>query len=140
MRSFTITILLAAAMAGGAAGQTPAKKPSPLEGTWIIDTINGQPTPPARGELALVVTGAAYEQRQNGQQVEHGEIIVTPTKTSLALSLKIGSGSAAGKTQLGYCQLSAPTLTCKLSAPGDTDAPADLTPEQGRFQFTAKKK
>ena len=140
MRILTIAAVVLSTAVAGPAAQRSVKKPSPLEGTWVLDTINGQPTPPARGEIALVVSGDSYEQRRNDQVMERGDLTVKPAKDALELTFQITTGSLAGRVQRGHCVIKTPNLTCKLSAPGDSAVPADLAPEPGKFQFTAKKR
>ena len=140
MRTIAIAAMLLSTSVGSPPSQTRPGKATVLEGTWVLETINSKPIPPARGETTLVVSADAYEQRQGAQVAESGRLTVKPAKVGLNVTFVIGTGASAGQTQFGYCLLKAPTLTCKLSAPGDASVPADLKPEATKFLFTAKKR
>lgn len=140
MRYVLITTAIITSLSMAVAAQTPATPRAPLEGTWVLDSINGQPPAAQRGEVALAIAGQKYQQLVNGAAVEHGTITITAVKAAFELTMNIEDGGSKGRTQLGFCQLAAKTLSCRLAAPGDPNRPSDTTPQSGQFQFTAKRR
>ena len=124
-----------------ASAQTPAAKVDPalvpLQGTWVISSINGQPL---GVEMALVFKGNAYEQVVNGSVDERGTITVDAKKKPLSIELAIGEGNDAGKKQPGIVEVTADSMKLKLAFPAATAAPTAFGVEDGFLMVEASRK
>ena len=117
-----------------------AGKPSALEGTWVVQSINGQPAGDGSQEMTLTFAGANYHQSVAGQVNERGTFKVDATKKPMTIDLTIVEGSDAGKTQPGVFEVSGDTLRVHFDLPGGKTRPADMTPKEGLLLVVAKKK
>ncbi len=111
-----------------------------LEGTWVITSFNGQTPPEGAAELTLTFAGDTYHQTQGGKVNERGTFKVDAKKKPMTFDLAIAEGSDAGKAQLGIVEVTGDTLKAVLDTPGAAQRPADFTPKEGFFLFTAKKR
>jgi uncharacterized protein (TIGR03067 family) len=118
----------------------PASGATMLEGTWVITSLNGQTPPDGSPELTLTFAGDKYHQTLGGQVNERGTFKVDAKKKPMTLDLAIAEGSDAGKTQLGIVEVTGETFKAVLDTPGAAQRPADFTPKEGFFMFTAKKR
>ena len=132
-------IALSAGVLPQGAKDKPKPKPSPLEGTWVINSINGQPM--AEGsEMTLTFTGDKYHQTFGGTVNERGTIKLDRTKKPMMIDLIIAEGQDAGKTQLGIIEVSGDTVRAILDTPGLGKRPPDFTAKEGFVMFAGKKK
>jgi uncharacterized protein (TIGR03067 family) len=122
--------------------QDPKAKPgaSPLEGTWVITSINGQASPEGSPEMTLTFTGDKYHQAVGADVNERGTIKIDKTKKPMTIDLIISEGQDAGKTQLGIFEVAGDTLRANLDTPGAQQRPPDLTIKDGFIMFVGKKK
>lgn len=129
----------------GASSQAPKEVPKSkilesLQGAWLFTSADGQDLTGSGQEIYVTITGNAYLQTVNGQQVERGTFKVDETKKPMTLDMIITEGDDAGQTQLGVLQIDGKTIWGKLAQPGMTTRPTDFAPADGYFVFAAVKK
>ena len=113
---------------------------APLQGTWVITSINGQELAAGGASMLLTITGDKYSQTVNGTINERGTIKVDTTKKPTAIDLIITEGDDANKTQLGLVDVSGTALKLKLALPGQTTRPANFDQVDGAILAIATKK
>ena len=134
------SIALAAGI-GGQAGKPQARPAStPVQGTWVVASINGQNAPSGAEEMTLTFSGDKYEQALGGQVNERGTFKVDTSKKPMTIDLAIGEGSDAGKAQLGIFEVTGDTMKLHLDAPAGGQRPTDFTAKDNAFMVIAKKK
>ena len=138
-----LALILTAAL--GASSQAPkeaakSKVLESLQGSWLFTSADGQDLTGSGQEIYVTITGNAYVQTINGQQVERGTFRIDETKKPMTLDLIIAEGDDAGQTQLGVLQIDGKTIWGKLAQPGMTARPTDFAPADGYFVFAAVKK
>lgn len=138
-----LALFLTAAL--GASSQAPKEAPKSkmlesLQGAWLFTSADGQDLTGSGQEIYVTITGNAYVQTVNGQQVERGTFKIDETKKPMTLDLIIAEGDDAGQTQLGVLQIDGKTIWGKLAQPGVTARPTDFAPSEGYFTFAAVKK
>lgn len=144
-RLLTLAMVAAFATAAFAQPQTAkpqTAKPKPLaivQGSWLFTSVNGQDST-GGPEIVVTITDDKYTQVTNGEVVERGSFKLDETKKPMLLDLVITEGQQAGMTQVGLVEVTGTTMRGKLSEPGGTERPTDLTPSDGFFAFTAIKK
>jgi len=125
---------------GLVAQNVPAKVPPalvPLQGTWIISSINGQ----ALGaDMALVFEGDKYHQVVDGSIDERGGVMVDPKARPMTIDLAIEEGLDAGKKQMGIFEITGDTMKLKLNLPGGTSRPSSFGDEDGFLMVNATRK
>ena len=129
--------LAAGVLSQDAKGKT---KPTALEGTWVIASINGQAMPEGSPEMTLTFTGDKYHQTVGGKVNERGTIKLDRTKKPMTIDLIIAEGQDAGKTQLGIIEVTGDTVRANLDTPGLQQRPPDFTAKEGFVMFVGKKK
>jgi len=123
--------------------QPPAKMTgvmADLQGVWTMTSNNGQDMTGSGQVIVLTITGNRYEQTVNGQLSERGTFKVDDSKKPMTVDVSIAEGQNTGMSELGVCQLSGKTLTCKMAQPGATTRPTDLSPTDGFSTFVMVKK
>lgn len=127
---------------GQATPPTPAKPQpvdkafAPLQGTWVINDINGQAPP----SMLLVFKGDRYEQVVNDTVEERGTVKLNATQKPIAIDLVIQEGTDAGKLQVGIIEVTGETMKLKLSMPADTTRPKSFNPEEGFLMVNLTKR
>jgi len=142
MAIHALTIILSLILAVGAADQgTPSQERAALDGTWLVTSLflNGVYRGDA-AEVAIMITGNAYEQDVNGQVNERGTLRVDPSKKPMTIDFIITEGSAQNTTQLGIVEVSGDTLKLHLNQPGANGRPADFNPLDDHMLIIARKK
>ncbi len=120
--------------------QTAAQVQAGIQGTWVVQTFNGQPSADG-GEISITITGDKYAQSVNGAVNERGTFKIDPAKKPMTIDLTIQEGEDAGKLQLGIIELAGDKMTCKLAAPATTTRPTNLASvEEGFFLVVAARK
>ena len=140
MRASLVTFVVSMAVAAAVSAHTQdavPKEMEPLQGTWVMTQINGDPAP---GDTALVISGAKYSETVDGAVDETGLFRVDASKTPMAVDLVIQEGDAAGKTQLGIFDVKGDTLRLLLNTAGDTVRPTSLDKADGELFIVAQKK
>jgi uncharacterized protein (TIGR03067 family) len=120
--------------------QTPPKVPPalvPLQGTWIVSTINGQAL---GGEMALVIQGDRYHQIIDGSVDERGGVTIDPKAKPMTIDLAIEEGLDAGKKQMGIVEVTGDTMKLTLNLPGGTSRPSSFGAEVGFLMVDATRK
>ena len=142
MTHFSMVIVSIAFSAGVLSQQGAGQKASvtPLEGTWVITSINGQAMPEGSPEMTLTFTGDKYHQTLGGEVNERGTIKLDKSKKPMMIDLIIAEGDDAGKTQLGIIEVSGDTVRANLDTPGLQQRPPDFTVKEGFVMFVGKKK
>jgi uncharacterized protein (TIGR03067 family) len=130
-------VLMAGAVAQESKDTTGA---AALQGTWVIESINGQPVPAGAPPLMLTFTGDKYHQTLGGDVNERGTFKIDSSKKPITIDLIITEGDDAGKTQLGIMEVAGDTLRANLDTPGTGQRPADFTVKDGGIMFVGKKK
>jgi uncharacterized protein (TIGR03067 family) len=132
-RRLHLTLILAVLMTAGGFAQGTAKQPpldkafAPLQGTWVIDDINGNAPP----SMLLVFKGDRYEQLVNDAVVERGTIKLNATVKPMAIDLVIQEGQDANKLQVGIVEVTGEKMKLKLSLPDNTTRPKSFNAEEG---------
>ena len=111
----------------------------PLQGTWVITSINGQATPEGSPEMTLTFTGDKYHQTLGGEVNERGTIKLDKSKKPMMIDLIIAEGDDAGKTQLGIIEVSGDTVRANLDTPGLQQRPPDFTIKEGFVMFVGRR-
>ena len=115
-------------------------KPTALEGTWVITSINGQTAPEGAPEMTLTFAGDKYHQTLGGEVNERGTIKLDASKKPMTIDLIITEGADAGKTQLGIIEVTGDTVRANLDTPGTSQRPTDFAVKEGFIMFVGKKK
>ena len=151
MTKHLLTLALAASVTTGVWAQAQAKPEQPkaaaamsktltmAQGTWVMTTANGQDLT-GQPEVTVTITGEKYAQSAAGEVQERGSFKLDETKKPMWITITILEGDDAGKTQVGLIEVTDTTMRGNFSQPGGTTRPADFTPADGFFAFTAKKK
>ena len=131
------TVLVVVLMSAGvlAQGTPPAggkpqpldKAFAPLQGTWVINDIDGK-APPA---MLLIFKGDKYEQQVGETINERGTIKLNATQKPTAIDLVIEEGDDAKKVQLGIVEVTGETMKLKLAMPAATTRPKSFNAEAG---------
>jgi len=128
---------------GAAQGAPPAaaqpaldKALASLQGTWVINDINGQAPP----SMLLVFKGDKYEQVVDGTVNEKGTVKLDAAKKPMSIDLVIQEGDDAGKLQLGIVEVTGETMKLKLAFPADTARPKEFNPEQTSLMVNLTKR
>ena len=134
--------LFAIALVTPLSAQKPAAGAAPkaLQGTWVFETLNGQPPGDGSTEFALTFSGSNYHQTFGGKVNERGTFKVDTSKKPMTIDLAIVEGSDAGKAQLGIFEVSGDTLRAHFGLPGEKTRPADMKPTANSLLLVAKKK
>jgi uncharacterized protein (TIGR03067 family) len=143
-----ILLMGAGVLAQGTArsgGQAPpaATKPqpvdkafAPLQGTWVVNDINGKPA----GSMLLAFKGDKYEVTANDAVNERGTVKLNTSQKPIAIDLVIQEGTDAGKLQLGIIEVTGDKMRLKLAAPADTTRPKSFEGEGGFIANLTKRK
>jgi uncharacterized protein (TIGR03067 family) len=140
MKSWLVTVVLSMTLAAAVFARTQdavPKEMAPLQGTWVMTQVNGDPTP---GDTALVISGSKYSETVAGTVDETGLFKVDASKTPMTVDLIIQEGDAAGKTQLGIFDVKGDTLRLLLNTAGATVRPTSLEKADGELFIVAQKK
>lgn len=130
------TLVIVALMSVGVFAQAtpPPAKPAPvdkvfapLQGTWVVNDINGEPPP----SMLLVFKGDRYEQLVSDTVAERGTIKLDAKQKPMSIDFVIQEGADAGKLQVGIIQVTGETMKLKLAQPGVTTRPKSFDPEEG---------
>jgi uncharacterized protein (TIGR03067 family) len=140
----TVTVLAVLLMTAGTLAQgTPAGKQqpldrafAPLQGSWVINDINGQ-APPA---MLLVFKGDQYEQHVNDVVVERGAIKLNPKQKPMAIDLVITEGQDANKLQVGIVEVTGDKMRLNLAQPASTTRPKTFDAEPGMLLVNLTKR
>jgi uncharacterized protein (TIGR03067 family) len=118
--------------------QDVPKELQPLQGRWLVTSINGADVDPA--DMAVFrILGDQYMQGVKGKLVERGRIKVDASKTPMAIDFVIAAGRHNGLTQLGIVEVTDGVIKFHLNLPAMKDRPADFTPRDG-FQIVVGKR
>lgn len=149
-----LTLLIVALMSAGTLAQgtgrsgdqatpPPAAKPqpvdkafAPLQGTWVVNDINGKPP----GSMQLVFKGDRYEQVFNDAVNERGTIKLNAKEKPMAIDLVIQEGTDTGKLQLGIVEVTGEKMRLKLAVPETKVRPKSFDAEQGFFVVNLTRK
>jgi uncharacterized protein (TIGR03067 family) len=112
----------------------------PLQGTWVITSVNGQDLAAAGASMTLTIAADKYTQTVNGTVNERGTLKLDTAKKPIAIDLIITEGDDANKTQVGVVEVSGATMKLKLALPGQTTRPTDFAPADGVILAIATKK
>jgi uncharacterized protein (TIGR03067 family) len=140
MKGWLVTVVSSMALAAAVSARTQdavPKEMQPLQGTWVMTQINGDPAP---GDMALVISGLKYSETVDGTVDETGLFKVDASKTPMTVDLIIQAGDAAGKTQLGIFDVKGDTLRLLLNAEGATVRPTSLEKADGELFIVAQRK
>jgi uncharacterized protein (TIGR03067 family) len=140
MRGWLVTVVLSTTVAAAAFARTQdavPKEMQPLQGTWVMTQLNGDPTP---GDTALVIVGSKYSETVEGTTDETGLFKVDASKTPMTVDLIIQEGNDAGKTQLGIVEVKGDTMRLLLNAAGATVRPTSLEKADGELFIVAQRK
>ncbi|HKV99222.1 MAG TPA: TIGR03067 domain-containing protein [Vicinamibacterales bacterium] len=139
----SVVPVIAAQTKPAPSGQAPAKLTgvmADLQGVWTMTSNNGQDMAGSGQVVVTTITGNKYEQTANGQVAERGTFKVDESKKPMTVDISPTEGQYAGMSELGVCQLSGKTLTCKIAQPGVAARPTDFAPADGFTTFVMVKK
>ena len=132
-----IVLMSVGTFAQGTAKQPPLDKAfAPLQGTWVINDINGQ-APPA---MLLVFKGDKYEQVVDSTVNERGTIKLTTAQKPIGIDLVIEEGSDAGKLQVGIVEVTGDKMRLKLGLPGAAARPKSFDVVEGELMVNMTRK
>ncbi len=117
----------------------PSAATSALQGTWIVESINGEQAPPGSAELTLTFSGDKYHQAVGAEVNERGSFKLAPHKP-MTIDLAIEQGADAGKKQLGIVEVSGNGMRMSLDTPGAGKRPTSFDIKDGVLYMVAKKK
>ncbi|CAN5757703.1 hypothetical protein BH18ACI5_BH18ACI5_18380 [soil metagenome] len=141
MTRFFIAVAVIALAGNVLAQETKAVKgAAALQGTWVINSINGQSAPEGSPEMTLTLTGDNYSQAVGGEVNERGTVKIDASKKPMTIDLAIVEGPDAGKTQLGIFEITGTALRASLDTPGAQQRPKDFTITEGSIMFAGKRK
>ena len=133
-------VLFAIAVAAPLSAQKPSAGAAALQGTWVVQTINGQTPGDGSTEMSITFGAGTYYQTFGGKVNERGTFKVDASKKPMTIDLAITEGSDAGKAQLGIFAVTGDTLNANFDTAGGTTRPADMKPAAGSLVLVAKKK
>lgn len=152
MKHVLTTLALTAALVAGTPAQTPTQTPragssatdlskelQAVQGTWLVETVNGQVAKDMGVEMLLVITGNKYQQVTNGTVDETGTIKLDASKKPMSLDLNIATGDSAGTVQLGIAEINGDTMQAVLSAPGSGTRPAGFSDANAAIAVIVKR-
>jgi uncharacterized protein (TIGR03067 family) len=146
--TLAVVVLMSAGLTAQGGGRGGAQAPpaaaqaaldkalASLQGTWVINDINGQAPP----SMLLVFKADKYEQVVDGTVNEKGTIKLDAAKKPMALDLVIQEGSDAGKLQLGIVEVTGETMKLKLAFPSETTRPKEFTQEETALMVNLTKR
>jgi uncharacterized protein (TIGR03067 family) len=140
MKRWLVTVVMLGTVAAAVSARMQDAVPKamePLQGTWVMTQINGDP---ATGDTALVIAGSKYSETVDGTVDETGLFKVDASKTPMTVDLIIQEGDAAGKTQLGIFDVKGDTLRLLLNTAGATVRPTSLEKADGELFIVAQRK
>lgn len=143
--TYLATLVAAVALTVGAQAQevkgtTGTRDPAPLEGTWVITSINGQEVPEGAQPLTLTFNGDKYYQTLGTDVNERGSFKLDTSAKPMTIDLMIVEGDDAGKTQLGIVEIAGDTVRASFDTPGAGERPTDFAQKEGNVNFVGKKK
>ena len=128
---------------GGQATPPPTAKPqpvdkafAPLQGTWVVNDINGN----SPGSMLLVFKGDRYEQVFNDAVNERGIVKLNTKEKPMAIDLVIQEGGDANKLQLGIIEVTGDKMKLSLAAPAATTRPKSFNAGDGAIVNLTKRK
>ena len=140
MIRFAPIVVLAVAAGTLAGAQKPDPGPASLQGTWVVESINGKPAPEGAPALTLTFTGDTYQQAIGADVNERGRFTLDASRKPMTIDLVITEGSDSGKTQLGVIELSGDTMRANFDAPGAGQRPPDFSVNASALLVVARKK
>jgi uncharacterized protein (TIGR03067 family) len=140
MKRYLLAACLSVLGVTALAQNTVPKDLVPLQGTWVITSVNGQELATAGTSMLLTITGDKYAQTVNGTVNERGTLKLDTSKKPAAIDLIITEGDDANKTQFGLFDVSGTALKLKLALPGQTTRPANFDQADGTILVIATKK
>jgi uncharacterized protein (TIGR03067 family) len=140
MKNWLVIVVMSLTVAAAASARTQdavPKEMQPLQGTWVMTQLNGDPAP---GDTALVIAGSKYSETVNGTVDETGLFKVDASKTPMTVDLIIQEGDDAGKTQLGIFDVKGDTMRLLLNTAGATVRPTSLEKPDGELFVVAQRR
>jgi len=134
--AFILVLALCLLPVAASAQPDQRKALDPLLGHWRITTMNGNATPAAAGEFALVIRETGYQQILKGEVTEEGTLTLDGSTTPMKVDLNITTGVDAGVRQLGVFRVEGDTLSLSLNVPGNSERPVALGAAQLRLTAT----
>ena len=117
-----------------------SKAAAPLQGTWMITSINGKSAGEGSPELTLTFAGDKYQQALGGTVNERGTIKIDASKKPMTIDLAITEGTDAGKAQLGIFEVKGDTLRVSLDLPGAGKRPTSFEVTEGALAVIGARK
>ena len=136
------TILMAFAIATGIFTQQgkEAAGGAALQGTWTIESINGQSAQEGTPPLTLSFDGDKYSQAAGTDVNERGAFKLDASKKPMPIDLTIVEGDDAGKTQVGIVEVEGDKFRICFAIPGATERPADFIVKDGFLMVLGSRK
>ena len=132
-----IVLMSVGALAQGTAKPAPLDKAfAPLQGTWVVNDINGQPA----GSMLLVFKGDRYEQAVNDVVNERGTVKLNTKEKPMAIDLVIQEGADANKLQVGIIEVTGDKMKLNLAAAGAPTRPKSFDSQEGFMVNLTKRK
>jgi uncharacterized protein (TIGR03067 family) len=135
-----LLVMSAGLAAQGGKPAAASKAAVPLQGTWIVTSINGKPAGEGSPELTLTFAGDKYHQAVGGKVNERGTIKIDTSKKPMTIDLAITEGSDAGKAQLGIVEVKGDTLRASFDQPGAGKRPTSFEITEGALAIVGKRK
>jgi len=140
--TYTSTILMALAVATGIFAQQgkEATGAAALQGTWTIESINGQSAQEGTPPMTLSFDGDKYSQAIGTDVNERGAFKLDASKKPTPIDLTIMEGGDAGKTQLGIVEVEGDKLRICFAMAGGTERPGDFIVKDGFLMVLGARK
>jgi len=129
--------ILAVSTAALAQGSVPLR--SAIQGTWNVESVNGQKLSSLGQKHSITFKGDAYNVTRDGQVKERGTFKIDDKKKPAEIDMKITDGVAIGATQIGIIQIAGDTLTLKTNTITTPKRPSDFSSEPLYVLIVAKK-
>ena len=127
----------AAVVAAGA--QTPAALATAIQGTWTVESVNGQKLDGLGQKTTMTFSKNTYSVTTNGQVKERGTFTIDERKKPAEIDMKISEGVSVGSTQIGLVEIAIGTLRLKTNSFGTPKRPTDFKSEPWYTLIVAKK-
>lgn len=135
----TAALIVAVCTAALSPQANAPKELEPLQGRWLVTSVNGKTVPP-EAEAAFMVTGDQYVQGAAGKVVERGTLKIDATKKPMTIDFIITAGRFQGSTQLGLIEIGTDTVRIQVNQPGAKERPADFAIKEGFELVTARRR
>src|SRR6185503_2296300 len=124
---------------GPQSASQPSALPAALQGSWTIESVNGQKLSTLGQKSSRTFKGTTYTVTTNGQVKESGTVRVDTRKKPAEIDMTINQGVAVGSTQIGIVEVVNGELTLQTNSFGTPKRPTEFNSEPWYTLIVAKK-